>query len=418
MYNIINSKYVIVSITCILVFLFINSLTVVEGAKNMLKGPKGDKGSKGDKGDTGATGPKGDKGDKGNTGNTGATGAKGDRGPRGLSANTQNMNIQIKEQVEKALPALVKQAIAPTVENINNTQATTKKQVDDILKSKTDFNNTVQNSIDSIKNTTRNGIIRMRDRKRIFSTNLSNQYKMYQTGISAQATEASDSIKKLSTEISDVSNKTIAARDQAYNYKNESENIYNQVFGQSTKVKVTNNNDEFITKQGFTSMDGFTPMDGFKPMVGSGYINLNSDNKSLFDLEKVVIDKINNFNAIYYRFIRCKTINNCMVNVKTEQDVKTAADEVNTAITNLQTAYTAAKIQTDDKTFNDNHNIIMEKAKSIDELRRSLDTKMEEILKSRNPPNELTRQYDSTVYTGIMWSILATSVLFYVFTEM
>ena len=390
MYNIINSKYVIVSITCILVFLFMNSLTVVEGAKNMLKGDKGDKGDKGSTGATGATGPKGPKG------------SKGDTGP---AADGTNIDKKIIEEVNKALPSLVKKAIAPTVKNINNTQATTKKQVDDILKSKTDFNNTVQNSIDSIKNTTRNGIIRMRDRKRIFSTNLSNQYNMYKTGISGQATEASDSIKKLSTEISDVSNKTIAARDQAYDYSNKSENIYNQVFGAGTAVKVISNNDEFINKQGFTSMDG------------SGYINLNSDNKSLFDLEKVVIDQINDFNAIYYRFIRCKTIN-CTENVKSEGDVKNAADKVNTAITNLETAYTSANIKTTDAGFKDNHKIIIEKAKSIDELRRSLDTKMEEILKSRNPPNELTRKHDSTVYTGIMWSILATSILFYVFTEM
>ena len=147
-------------------------------------------------------------------------------------------------------------------------------------------------------------------------------------------------------------------------------------------------------------------MDGFKSM---DYIN-----NSLFDLEKIVIEKINNFNAIYYRFIRCKTIN-CSTDTKTEGDVQDAATEVNTAITNLETVYTTANIQTTDAEFKDNHKIIIEKAKSIDELRRSLDTKMEDILKSRNPP---TKQYDSTVYTGIMWSILATSILFYVFTEM
>ena len=86
----------------------------------------------------------------------------------------------------------------------------------------------------------------------------------------------------------------------------------------------------------------------------------------------------------------------------------------------LQDAYNKAKtnINTNDGTFKTNHQEIMEKSKSIDELRRNLDSKMDAILKIRNPPNELTQQYDSTVYTGIMWSVLATSVLFYVFTEM
>ena len=417
MYNIINSKYVIVSITCILVFLFVNSLKVVEGAKNMLKGDKGDKGKKGDTGDTGPKGDRGPKGDTGATGATGATGKKGDTGPQGPAADGTNIDKKIIKEVEKALPSLVKQAIAPTVETINDTQTKIKEEVKNILKSRSDFNTEVQNSIDSIKNTTRNGIIRMRDRKRIFSTNLTKRYDTHQRDLSLQANAAKSSIDKLSTEISDVSNKTIAARDEAYDYSNKSENIYNQVFGAGTAVKVISNNDEFINKQGFTSMDGFKSMDGFTPMNGSGYINLNSDNKSLFDLEKVVIDQINDFNAIYYRYIRCKTIN-CTENVKSEGDVKNAADKVNTAITNLETAYTSANIKTTDAGFKDNHKIIMEKAKSIDELRRSLDTKMEEILKSRNPPNELTRKHDSTVYTGIMWSILATSVLFYVFTEM
>jgi len=156
----------------------------------------------------------------------------------------------------------------------------------------------------------------------------------------------------------------------------------------------------------------FTPIEKFTPMDGSGYIN-----KSLFDLEKVLIEKINDFNATYYRYIRCKTTS-CTENVKTEQDVKDKSVEVNKAITDLQTAYANAKLQTNDTTFKDNHKIIMEKANSIDELRRSLDTKMDTILKNRIIPNEMTKQYDSTVYTGIMWSVLATSVLFYVFTEM
>jgi hypothetical protein len=60
----------------------------------------------------------------------------------------------------------------------------------------------------------------------------------------------------------------------------------------------------------------------------------------------------------------------------------------------------------------------MDKSKSIDELRRGLDEKMVTILKLKNPPNEMTLRYDSTVYTGIVWSVLATSIVFYIFTEM
>ena len=98
-------------------------------------------------------------------------------------------------------------------------------------------------------------------------------------------------------------------------------------------------------------------------------------------------------------------------------EVTTAATAVNDAVKALEEAYRLSP-KNDGEIFESNHKEILEKAKTIDELRRSLDTKMDTIIKSKNPPNELTQQYDSTVYTGIMWSVLATSVLFYVFTEM
>ena len=140
----------------------------------------------------------------------------------------------------------------------------------------------------------------------------------------------------------------------------------------------------------------------------------------LFNLEKKLIEEINNFNTIYYEYVRCLSGgSNCNVGTPvTEQNVIDASETVNNKATALQTEYSKANPQTTDATFKSTHESIMNKAKQIDELRRTMDTKMETILKNKNPPNELTRQYDSTVYTGIVWSILATSVLFYIFTEM
>lgn len=106
---------------------------------------------------------------------------------------------------------------------------------------------------------------------------------------------------------------------------------------------------------------------------------------------------------------------NCTVGTPvTEEKVISASHSVNERAEELKNKYENQPNYTSDTT----HESIMNKAKQIDELRRTMDTKMETILKNKNPPNELTRQYDSTVYTGIVWSILATSVLFYIFTEM
>jgi hypothetical protein len=157
----------------------------------------------------------------------------------------------------------------------------------------------------------------------------------------------------------------------------------------------------------------------FTSMSGTGYINRDANNKNLFDLEKDLVNAINDFNTSYYNFIRCSSGGsiNCGNNVN-EDVVNTKSQEVIRAATALKSAYKTANIQTNDGQFNSNHQEILVKSKSIDELRRNLDKKMETVIKSKNPPNELTQQYDSTVYTGIMWSVLATSVLFYVFTEM
>ena len=157
----------------------------------------------------------------------------------------------------------------------------------------------------------------------------------------------------------------------------------------------------------------------FTSMSGTGYINRDANNKNLFDLEKDLVNAINDFNTSYYSFIRCSSGGsiNCGNNVN-EDVVNTKSQEVIRAATALKSAYKTANIQTNDGQFKSNHQEILVKSKSIDELRRNLDKKMETVIKSRNPPNELTQQYDSTVYTGIMWSVLATSVLFYVFTEM
>jgi hypothetical protein len=81
---------------------------------------------------------------------------------------------------------------------------------------------------------------------------------------------------------------------------------------------------------------------------------------------------------------------------------------LNSAITALKDAYNSGASSTDESAS------IKAKAFAIDDLRRELDTKMQNVLNKQ----DAVTQYDSTVYTGIMWSILGTSFLYYIFTEM
>lgn len=350
MYNIIKSNYEIIfviSITCILVFLFMNSRKVIEGAKfkNQLK----------------------------------------------------NVLSSSSKQVSKTIPALISKAIEKTTIDIKKTQTATKKQLKKVGQLTKNIDKKITSSNREINNIT--------DRQKNILSNLNQQYNMHKTNLSTQTKNTIKTIKNMNKRVFKNSNEAVSAKNEAKKYAELSEKIYNDVFGASTAKVVKDNINEL--KQPFTTMQ-------------EGFDNLNSINPALFDLEKDLINKISDFNTTYYNYIRCSSGGSqayCSTNVKTIQDVQSKSMLVNDAAKTLENAYNASPKNTD-ANFKNNHKIMMEKAKSIDELRRSLDTKMDAIIKSKTPPNELTQQYDSTVYTGIMWSVLATSVLFYVFTEM
>lgn len=364
MYNII---IFFISIACILVFLFINSQKIVEGAKN-----KGKTASK--------------------------TASASASSSASASEPMSSSDKQIKEQVNKALPPLVSRALDPLINDINRTQKTTKNKLNNINKKINNFNNKVTNSIKQLDSKTQDGITKLTETQKNVLSNLSQQYNMNKIGLSSQVSDATKIIKNMNTQISDASNEAVVAKNDAQKYSDLSQRIYNDVFGASTARVVHQDNQKL--KENFTQM--------------------NTIHDNLFDLEKDLISKINQFNDTYYKYIRCSSGGSqsyCATNNKTDVEVNTAATAVNDAVKALEDAYKLSPTNTG-SLFESNHKEILEKAKTIDELRRSLDTKMDTIIKSKNPPNELTQQYDSTVYTGIMWSVLATSVLFYVFTEM
>jgi len=365
MYNII---IFFILVACILVFLFINSQTIVEGAKN-----------------------------KGKSSSKTASKSTASKSDASASEPMSSSDKQIKEQVNKALPLLVSRALNPIINNINRTQRTTKNELNDISRKMKNFDNKVTNSIKQLDSKTQDGITNLTETQKNVLSNLSQQYDMNKIGLSSQVSDATKSIKYMNTQISDASNEAVVAKNNAQKYSDLSQRIYNDVFGASTARVVHQDNQK---------LEKFTQM--------------NTINNNLFDLEIDLISKINEFNDTYYKYIRCSSGGSqeyCGTNNKTEANVTTAATAVNDAVKALEDAYKLSPTNTG-SLFESNHKEILEKAKTIDELRRSLDTKMDTIIKSKNPPNELTHQYDSTVYTGIMWSVLATSVLFYVFTEM
>jgi hypothetical protein len=413
MYNIIESKYRYIFLICIigiLLFLFINSGSIVEGMTKRQKQAKAKAKAKAKAAVAQAKKAEAQVAAQANAMAAAEIQEQIAGSPVLAPSATTPANTEVvKSTVKAQLPSLVSGVLAKPVTDIKNTQAKILAELRQISSRQYRLKKNVDNVNVDMKKGTQENKNKLKKAYDKLSSNLSQQYDMYKTGIANEGSAATSSIKNLNKSVTNASEEAVAARDKAKEYADLSDKIYNDVFGGLTSRVIQQDNAEFVGKQGFT------------PMNGSGYTNRDVNNKNLFDLEKQLVDAINDFNTSYYNFIRCSSGGsvNCGNNA-TAADVEAKSRDVIFLVNRLQVAYNNAKtnIQTNDATFKTNHQEIMEKSKSIDELRRNLDAKMDAILKSRNPPNELTQQYDSTVYTGIMWSVLATSVLFYIFTEL
>lgn len=440
MYNnidtLINPKYgalFLVCVACILLIIFINSRKIIEGAKSKKgKGKKSNK-PKGAKKKKKAK-PEPEKSTQKLLTNSGVTdknvvaanelmtvqnaGSSASSNTVAVTADSiskiiDNIDKRIETKVnqvapniiKKITPSMMKSSLVIPLAEIKKNQQDINNQIKTITSSENDFNKRVKNVIDDLDQKAQNKMDKLTNYYKDISLNLYNQQNMYKTGISNKSKIALDSIKNLNADSSSLSNQAIVARDGAVESKNRVEKIYNDVFGKTTATVVQQD----IQTEAFTQRD-FVPNSGIKE--GATFERSAPIDIALFDLEGKLISAINDFNTTYYAYIKCSSSGTAACS---KTDVDNKAKAIHDAIVALQSKYTTSI--TDDK-FKQNHQIIMDKSKSIDELRRGLDEKMATILKLKNPPNEMTLQYDSTVYTGIMWSVLATSIVFYIFTEM
>ncbi len=170
---------------------------------------------------------------------------------------------------------------------------------------------------------------------------------------------------------------------------------------------------------------------------------------TIYDLEKNLIVAINNFYVAYAEYIRCgsktdadgsgdteyklsnyydndiiKTPVGCSATKPTKSSVddlqvivKNKANSLKRALSS--TNGTSGSIDTDLSSFNTAHNDILNKYSDNLNLRNELDLKMKEILKTDDSfVNQSKLHYDSTMYASIGWTILATSLLYYVFRKL
>ena len=370
MYNIIiQSKYkdvFMVGITCVLIFVFMNSTSIVEGARNKKKDKKKD--------------------DKKN--------------------DKKNDNKTDKKEVRKVVKEMLPKMLKPPIEEIKKQQKQISSNLRGLSTRYKEFNKQIADANTNIGKRIQEYNNRISIFNKKIKADLNGQYDMYKTGLTNDAAVVANLIKQTDSNNSNLSEKITNTKNETKQYADDTKRIYDDVFGASTAKVIKQNNSEFKATEGFETKDY------------AGYVTPNSNNKNLFHLENNLIQELNTFNTIYYSYVQCYSKGTCDVgNRKTISDVTNQAAIVNTAIADLKNEYDRQNISTKDNIFENNQNEILNDSKSVDELRRSLDTKMDKILQNKKSSVE-AQQHDSAVYAGIIWSILAISVLFYIITEM
>ena len=207
-------------------------------------------------------------------------------------------------------------------------------------------------------------------------------------------------------ELTALKSAALTAKTDAETAKAETQKMYDDVFKEVSGRVVTQSS---VYRSGLS----FNPTSGFYEAFGTMYEPFETRegfSDAIFTKERQVIQDLNAFNTAYYAWKTCQ-LQGCSNLTALEGTLRSAAGTLGSSIHDLTTAY--PKLEQTDKTQE-----MIDRARAIDALRRDLDTKMNAIIKSKNRIDEPAIEYDSTVYAGILWSVLGTSVLYYIFTEL
>jgi hypothetical protein len=156
------------------------------------------------------------------------------------------------------------------------------------------------------------------------------------------------------------------------------------------------------------------------------------ERNKLMEADRKLMEDLNLFNLKYAKYIKCnkedKLTANCDIKDLTccgasDKDMKTILDAqtaLNTDIANINKLITGFKGTLINPTeYESNHKKILDSEEQIKELRHELDMKLREIYKIDNARVlDSVGQYDSVMYTSILFTILATSLLYLTFTKL
>lgn len=148
---------------------------------------------------------------------------------------------------------------------------------------------------------------------------------------------------------------------------------------------------------------------------------------SIMENEMQLLADLKSFNDKYDRYITCQTNSNgCTSSELDAEEVTAAYDKIILANNNELTGGSLYALYntslTEFKTpaeYDASRNEIKKTHKEIIPLRKELDAKLKELYATEDSMTyEQKRVFDGAVYTSLIWTVLATSTLFYVFKHM
>jgi len=145
-----------------------------------------------------------------------------------------------------------------------------------------------------------------------------------------------------------------------------------------------------------------------------------------------LMNDLNSFNLKYAKYVKCNgattLLHSCAPDDFTccshnDQD-KTALDKLKSKIDGDIASFNTSvgkydKLSVQQSDFDVNRKNIIQTEADVQKLRQDLDSKMREIYNvNSSVVNDSFIQYESTMYTGLLFTILATTVLYYTFTKL
>jgi hypothetical protein len=190
--------------------------------------------------------------------------------------------------------------------------------------------------------------------------------------------------------------------------------------------KIIYTNKDIITSSDTSKL--YNTVEGFTDYISAYYNNMpiieglsDADTTkitTLMNKEKELLDQLADFNIKYERYIHCNdaTVNTDCVSGRepTSQELITKMTNINNIINDMnRTSITTTP------DYQTNHNNIVIDYDKVTKLRNDLDIKVKQLYDPENSKIvDFKYSYDSTIYSGIIISALATSLLYYIFTEL